>query len=94
MMKNLKQIQLIIAAQKEELRKRYKIKEIGIFGSYVRGEQRKSSDIDILVKFDRNASLFDLVGAGDFLEKKVDIISEGSIRIELKNDILGEVIMI
>ena len=56
-MKNLKQIQKLLSASKNELRKRYKVKEIGIFGSYVRGEQKKSSDVDILVKFDRYASL-------------------------------------
>ena len=97
-MKNLKQIQSILAAQKKELRKKYKIKNIGIFGSYVRGEQKKSSDIDILVRFDRNASLFDLVGAGEFLEEKlkikVDIVSEGGVRPELKGNILKEVIMV
>ncbi len=97
-MKTLKQIQLILAAQKAELRKKYKIKEIGIFGSYARGEQKKSSDIDILAKFDRNASLFDLAGAADFLEQKlktkVDLVSEGGIRAELRSNILREVVMV
>lgn len=97
-MKDLKQIRSVLSKQKQELRRKYNIKEIGIFGSYARGEQKKSSDIDILVKFNRNASLFDLVGAGDFLEEKlkmrVDIVSEGGIRQELKSNILGEVMMI
>ena len=50
-MKDLKQIQSILSKHKEELRRKYNVKEIGVFGSYVRGEQKKSSDIDILVEF-------------------------------------------
>ncbi|HHI96518.1 MAG TPA: nucleotidyltransferase, partial [Thermodesulfatator atlanticus] len=42
-MKTLDEIQKILKQQKEFLRKKYKIKEIGIFGSYVRGEQRYTS---------------------------------------------------
>ena len=35
---------------KEELRREWKVKEIGIFGSYIRGKQKKQSDIDLSVK--------------------------------------------
>ncbi|PUA31533.1 MAG: hypothetical protein B9J98_06015 [Candidatus Terraquivivens tikiterensis] len=35
----------------EELRQKYKVKRIGVFGSFVRGEQKKKSDIDLLVEF-------------------------------------------
>ncbi len=42
----------------DEIRKEYKAEIIGIFGSYARGEQRKSSDVDILVRFFERATLF------------------------------------
>ena len=70
-MKNLKQIQKLLSASKNELRKRYKVKEIGIFGSYVRNEQRKNSDIDILVETKKGISLFDFVGIKIELEEKL-----------------------
>ncbi len=97
-MRNLKQIQNILASSKPELRKRYKVRELGIFGSYSRGEQKKTSDVDILVRFNPNASLFDFVGLGNYLEEKlkikVDVVSERGIRPELKSSIVKGVVRI
>ncbi len=97
-MKKLKQIQTLLASSKDELRKRYKVKELGIFGSYARGKQKKSSDLDILVKFNPNATLFDFVGLGNYLEEKlkikVDVVSEGGIRPELRSNIIKEVVRV
>jgi len=91
-MKNLKQIQKVLASSKAELRKLYNVQSLGIFGSYARGEQKKTSDLDVLVKFNSNASLFDFVGLGNHLEEllgmKVDIVSERGLRPELKSNIL------
>jgi len=50
-MKTLEEIKKILRQHKTELKEKYGVKEIGIFGSYVRGEQKKKSDIDILVEF-------------------------------------------
>ena len=97
-MKKLKQIQSILASSKAELRKRYNVRELGIFGSYSRGEQKKTSDVDILVRFNPNATLFDFVGLGNYLEEKlkikVDVVSERGIRPELKNNIIKGVLKI
>ena len=97
-MTKLRQIQTILASSKSELRRKYKVRELGIFGSYARGEQKKSSDIDILVKFNPNASLFDFVGLGNYLEEKlkikVDVVSEGGIRPELRSNIIKGVVRI
>ena len=83
---------------KEEISTQFKSEIIGLFGSYVRGEQKEGSDLDILVRFNEGASLFDYIGLADFLEKKlqlkVDILSERAIRPELKDQILKEVIML
>jgi len=48
-MKNFEEIKEVIQKHKNELREQYGLKEIGIFGSYVRGEQNDESDLDILV---------------------------------------------
>lgn len=97
-MRKLKQIQNILASSKSELRKKFHVRELGIFGSYARGHEKKSSDLDILVKFNANASLFDFIGLGNYLEEKlkikVDVVSERGIRPELKNSIVKDVIMI
>ena len=97
-MKKLKQIQNILASSKAELRKKYKVRELGIFGSYSRGEQKKTSDVDILVRFNPNATLFDFVGLGNYLEEKlkikVDVVSERGIRPELRSNIIKGVLKI
>ena len=53
-------------ALKPQIKKRYKAKQIELFGSGVRGEQTKSSDIDVLVDFEEGADLFDLTGLAIF----------------------------
>jgi hypothetical protein len=72
------------------------VRIVGIFGSYVRGEQRAKSDIDLLGEFDERVSLFDLVGAEIYLSEilniKVDLIPKKDIRSELKDTILKEAI--
>lgn len=50
-MKSRKQLEKILKKNKPYLKKKFKVQEIGIFGSYARGEATKTSDIDILVNF-------------------------------------------
>jgi uncharacterized protein len=77
---------------------RYKAKEIGLFGSYVRGEQRDNSDIDILVEFKEEADLFDLMGLTIYLEEtlklKVDVVPKKALREELRDSVLFEVVSV
>lgn len=98
MNKELEKILKTIKNLQEEIRKEYKAKIIGLFGSYVRGEQKESSDIDIIVRFFEGATLFDFVGLAEFLEEKlnvkVDVVSERALRPELKEQILNEVISV
>jgi len=76
--------------------KKYKIKGAGIFGSYVRGEQKKRSDIDILVDF--NDNLLTLVGiereVKKVLKTKVDLLTYKGINPLLKKQILKEEVRI
>ena len=74
--------------------KRHSVKKAAIFGSYARGEGKKTSDVDILVKLPGGKSLFDLIGLKldleDTLNKKVDILTYDSIHPLLKDIILNE----
>ncbi len=95
---NKTKILKILADLKGEIRQKYKAQIKGIFGSYARGEQKDTSDIDILVDFEEDADLFDFTGLALFLEEKlnlrVDIIPEKSLRKEIKRSVLKEVIRV
>jgi len=72
------------------------VKRIGLFGSYVRGEERKKSDIDILVEFEKGKKTFDnYMGLALFLEDllslKVDLVIRENIKTLLKPYILKKV---
>ena len=87
----------------EELKKKIRkvltkhgIVRAGIFGSYARGEQKKNSDVDILIEppIDRKFSLLDLVGLEFELEKilnkKVDLLTYGGVNVYIKRNILND----
>lgn len=96
--RGLDEIKRILGKLKEELKQQYKVNEIGIFGSYVRYRQKESSDVDILVEFEKPVSLLHIVSLenhlSDILEIKVDIVPKKNIRQELKADILKETVLI
>jgi len=95
-MKTFEEIKNVLAEHKEELRQKFKVKEIGIFGSFVRGEQKKRSDIDILVEFDEPVTLFDFMDLEEHLSKlvemKVDLVSKGALKPRIGEYILKEVV--
>lgn len=77
--------------------KKNKIKRAGIFGSYARGENKKNSDIDILIKPTKNMG-FEFAGLeiqlSKALKKKVDLVSYDGISPYLKNKILSQEVKI
>jgi hypothetical protein len=95
---SLAEVLAILRDLEQEARERYRAEIVGVFGSYARGEQRRRSDIDVLVRFLDGASLFDLVRLADMLEErlrcKVDVVSERGIRPELRERILSEVVQL
>jgi predicted nucleotidyltransferase len=82
-MKSLDDIKLILVKSKKSLKSKYKIKSLGIFGSYSRGEAKEESDIDILVEFEEPIGL-EFIDLADELEQilnhKVDLVSKSGIR--------------
>jgi predicted nucleotidyltransferase len=97
-MKSLEEIKELLKKQKPAIRERYNVRKIGIFGFYVRSEQTKKSDLDILVEFEKPINLLKLVNLENFLADsmgiKVDVVTKEDIRQELKERILREVVYI
>ena len=85
----------IIRNKKPEMESRYGVQRLGLFGSHVRGRQRKKSDIDILVTFNRDIDLFDFLDLREYLESqlraKVDLVMETALKPAIGKRILSEV---
>ena len=98
MTKTLEEIIKAIKKRKKVLQEKYKVKEIGIFGSYVRGEQTEKSDVDILVDFYELPDVFNLLklerSLRGTLKCRVDVVRKQAIRKELRDQILSEAIRI
>ena len=94
--KSLEEIKRKLVELREEIKKRYKAEIIGIFGSYVRSEQKEESDLDVLVRFYKGATLFELVGLSIYLEEelgvKVDVVPYDTVREEIKERVLKEAV--
>jgi predicted nucleotidyltransferase len=77
-MKTLQQMKDVLREHDKELKEKYAVKTLAVFGSYVRGEQTKESDIDILVTFSRPVG-FLFIACAEYLEeilgKKVDLLT-------------------
>ncbi|MBK5286242.1 MAG: nucleotidyltransferase family protein [Bacteroidia bacterium] len=81
--------------QKSLLASRFGIKEIGVFGSYLRGEQTAVSDLDILVEFAEAPSLFKFIEIENYLSQatgiRVDLVMKDSLKRNIGKQILSEV---
>jgi predicted nucleotidyltransferase len=90
-----KEIIKIIRNSKPEMESLYGVQRLGLFGSYVREKQRKRSDIDILVSFNRDIDLFDFLDLREYLEDqlhvKVDLVMESALKPAIGKRILSEV---
>ncbi len=97
-MKTLEKIKKIIEENKSILKERFKVKNIGVFGSYVKGEQKRKSDLDVLVEFEEPISLFEFMDLEEYLMKildvKVDLVSKKALKPRIGKRILEEVIYI
>jgi hypothetical protein len=97
-MKTLQEIERLLKAYKPNVQQQYHVTELGIFGSYVRGEQTEDSDVDVLVDFAKTPTLFDLVGLENELSEivgiKVDLVHKPSLRPHLRQSVLAELISV
>ena len=99
-MKTLEEIKHILQAQKPYLAEQYGVTEVGVFGSYVRGDQHPDSDIDVLVGLEEppRIDLFDLVNLeyhlSDLLGVDADVVIKGDLRKRIGKRIMSEVVLI
>jgi len=88
-MKTLEEISQWLVQHKSILQEHYKVKELGIFGSYVRKEQTATSDIDLLVEFCEIPSLLKFVNLENYLSDnlgvKVDLVHKSGLKPLLEN---------
>ena len=97
-MSELDKIKIILNKNKQALQKEFNVKRLGVFGSFVRGEQKKRSDVDILVEFKQTPGLFDYMKMenrlSDLLKKKVDLVMKGSLKPAIGRSIMREVVYV
>lgn len=97
-MKKLEVIKAVLEKHKPEIQKKFKVKKIGIFGSYIKGEEKEKSDIDILVEFSEPVGLFRFMDLEEYLQTifgvKVDLVSRKALKRHIGERILREVIYI
>jgi len=97
-MKTLEEIRNVLLRHKEQLRKEYGVKEIGIFGSYTRGEQDKSSDLDILIEFEKPIGFVKFLKLENSLSAllgiKVELVTKKALKPYIGQRILQEVIYV
>jgi uncharacterized protein len=95
-MKTLEEIKQWLVQNKSLLQERYRVQELGVFGSYVRQEQTEASDVDVLVEFSEIPSLLKFVNLENYLSDnlgvKVDLVHKAGLKPRIGERILAEVV--
>ena len=94
----LQKFMRILQQQMPNLTEQYSVATLEVFGSYVRHEQRRDSDLDILVTFNKPPSLFKIVRLenhlSDILSVKVDLVMKDSLKPAIGKKILREAVVV
>ena len=92
---SLEEIEQILKQSMLEIKERYKVKSLGIFGSYVRKEAKQSSDLDLLVEFHQAPSLLQFIRMEDELSEKlgikVDLVMKKALKTHIGRRVMAEV---
>jgi predicted nucleotidyltransferase len=92
----LQEVTTILRQHLPELREQYKLKSLALFGSYVRAEQRRRSDLDVLVEFEQAPTLVQLSALqrqlSDLVGVKVDLVHKRTLKPAIGEVILSEAI--
>ena len=95
-MRTLEEIKQLLQQSKSVLQENYRVTELGIFGSYVRGEQNEASDIDVLIDYEKAPTLFKLVELRNYLNEltgmKVDVVTKKGLKPRIRERVLSEVV--
>lgn len=85
----------VLKSHKNEIKSKYNVKKIGIFGSYAKGLQNEESDVDVLVEFQK-PSFDNFMELSFYLEdlfhKKVDLLTPNSLSPFMKTSVENEVV--
>ncbi len=96
--KNAAHYSKLIKQNLSRLTQEYNISYLGIFGSYIRGEQKENSDLDILVEFSKEPDLLEFIGLkqelSEILGVEVDLVMKNALKPKIGKRILEEVIQI
>jgi predicted nucleotidyltransferase len=96
-MDKLQEIKTILTENKEQLKKKFPIKSLGIFGSLTRDDFTKDSDVDILVEFEKPVGL-EFIDLAEELEKllnrKVDLVSKKAVKPKMLEFISKELVYV
>lgn len=94
-MKSLEEIKRLIQKHKDEVREKYGVKEIGIFGSYAQGEQCETSDLDILIELEKPMGFVRFLklekNLSDITGIKVDLVTKNALKPYIGQRILKEI---
>ncbi len=94
-MYTIEEIKIILSRNKKELRDKYSVKDICVFGSRLRGANIEGSDIDILVEFEESPGYFKFLDLEEYLSKllemKVDLVVKSALKPRIGKRILEEV---
>ena len=93
---NAKDIRRVLQIHKDELKAKYGVTQISLFGSYVRNEQNENSDVDILVEFAEPIDLLTFVNLknylSDFLKINVDLVMKRALKPKIGQRVLEEAV--
>ncbi len=95
---DINRVKNLINQQKDFLRRTYNVESIGIFGSMASGQDKDTSDIDVLVEFAEPIGLFKFIKLEEYLskilDKRVDIVTRRALKPAIRKDVLKEVIYV
>ena len=88
----------LLSAHMTEIRQRFGVESLALFGSVARGEARPESDLDVLVVFRESPGMFDFMELKQYIEQitatPVDLVTEKALKKQLKSQILEESIRV
>ena len=91
-------ILLVLKSYLKSLKSKYKVKSLGVFGSFVRGEAKADSDLDVLVEFTGDITFDNYMDLKflleDLLDRKVDLVIKEDIKSQIREHILEETVYV
>lgn len=97
-MKTLNEIKQALSRCKPTIREQYHVTELGIFGSYARGEQHDKSDVDVLIDYEEAPSFLELARLENYLSHTlgipVDVVTKRGMKPQIRERVLSEVVYV